>query len=301
MEELWGFARAVLLGVLLLVLLLRLFEDRLIFFPDGDARGDEDLSRSTVPLEDVFFETRDGVRLHAWWASAYAKTSAGRPADEPLLTTLYFHGNAGNLTNRIDNIGFLRLLPANVLAVDYRGYGKSQGRPSEEGVYRDAEAAYDYLVRERGIPAGQVVLLGQSLGTAVAADLATRRPVAGLILECGFPSARRVAQKVMWLPGLRFLLRSRFDSAAKLNQIRSPVLVAHCQQDPVIPFALGEELYAAANRPKTFVAYPGACHEPIYVANPTDYAAKLRSFLKAVSRQGGHGGKEAREAQAPSE
>jgi fermentation-respiration switch protein FrsA (DUF1100 family) len=278
-EELWGFGRAVLLGVLLLVLLLRLFEDRLIFFPDGDVTGDEDRSRSRVPLEDVFFQTSDGVRLHAWWA--------GSSAAEAVLTILYFHGNAGNLTNRIDNIGFLQQLPANVLAVDYRGYGKSQGRPSEEGVYRDAEAAYDYLVRVRGIPAEHVVLLGQSLGTAVAVDLATRRPVAGLILECGFPSAPRVAQKAIWIPGLRFILRSRFDSASKLKSLTVPVLVAHCRQDPVIPYALGEELFAAAHEPKTFVSYVGPCHEPLYIANPSDYTLKLRSFLETVSRQGG--------------
>jgi hypothetical protein len=308
-EELWGFGRAVLLGVLLLVLLLRLFEDRLIFFPDGDTRGEWDFSRSGVAVEDIFFTTRDGVRLHGWWVPSFAPTSGApaggpayassnrsdvKPAADKIPSLLYFHGNAGNLTDRIENIAFLRILPANVLAVDYRGYGKSQGRPSEEGVYRDAEAAYDYLVQGRGVLAEQVVLLGQSLGTAVAVDLATRRPVGGLILECGFPSARRVAQKVMWLPGLRFLLRSRFDSAAKLKANQVPVLVAHCQQDPVLPYALGEELYAAANPPKMFVSYPGACHEPLYVANPTDYAAKLRSFLETVSRQGG---KEAKDPQ----
>ena len=106
----------------------------------------------------MYFTTRDNVRLHAWWA----------PADGATKTFLYFHGNAGNLTHRIENISFLQQLPVNVLAVDYRGYGKSEGRPTEAGVYRDAEAAYDYLSKERGILSAEIVVLGQSMGSAVA-------------------------------------------------------------------------------------------------------------------------------------
>jgi hypothetical protein len=271
-EAMWGLARAVLVGLLLAVLLLRLFEDRLIFFPDLFSK-DVDPGKAGVPVEDVFLITSDGVRLHGWFAAAEA--GAGAP------TILYFHGNAGNLAGRIDNIGFLRRLPANVLAVDYRGYGKSEGRPTETGVYRDAEAAYDYLVKGRAVKPERLFVLGQSLGSAAAVDLASKRPVAGVILEAGFPSARRVAQEATWIPGLGYLLRSKFDSARKLKGIRVPVLVAHCRQDPVIPFKLGEELFAAANEPKTFVAYDGGCHEPLFTADPEGYAAKLRTFLKA--------------------
>ena len=272
-ETFWGVGRAVLVGLLLAVLLLRLFEDRLIFFPDLFSE-DVDPARAGVPVEDVFFTTSDGVRLHGWYSVAEGATH----------TILYFHGNAGNLAGRIDNIGFLRRLPANVLAVDYRGYGKSQGRPSESGVYRDAEAAYDYLTRQRRVPPEQLYVLGQSLGSAVAVDLASKRPVAGVILEAGFPSARRVAQEATWIPGLGYLLRSKFDSARKLKTIRVPVLVAHCREDPVIPFKLGEELFAAAKEPKQFVAYDGGCHEPLYTADPDGYATKLRAFLQATAK-----------------
>ena len=274
-ETAWGLLRAVLVGLLLAVLLLRLFEDRLIFFPDLFSQ-DVDTARAGVPVEDVFFTTSDGVRLHGWYSPAEGGATAP--------TILYFHGNAGNLAGRIDNIGFLRRLPANVLAVDYRGYGKSQGRPTEAGVYRDAEAAYDYLVKERSVKPAGILILGQSLGSAVAVDLASKRPVAGLILEAGFPSARRVAQEATWIPGLGYLLRSKFDSAAKLKSIRVPVLVAHCWQDPVIPFKLGEELFAAANEPKQFIAYTGGCHEPLYAADPDDYAARLRAFLQSAAK-----------------
>jgi len=273
-----GLIRALLIGLLLLVLLIRLFEERFIFFPDHFAAGTWDPAEYGVQVEDVFFTTRDGVRIHGW----LAPTKEGWVAESP--TVLYFHGNAGNLTNRIDNIGFLQQLPVNVLAVDYRGYGQSQGRPTEAGVYRDAEAAYDYLVKERKIPSEKIVVLGQSLGVPVAVDLASKRPVAGLILEGGFPSARRVAQRVMFLPGVGYILRSKFDAAAKLKGIHVPVLVAHCRQDPVLPFFLGEELYAAANEPKTFASYPGGCHEPLFIADPDDYAARLRKFLVSAIR-----------------
>ena len=224
------------------------------------------------------------MRIHAWWAPSYAKAPEGKEAPGAARTILYFHGNAGNLSLRLPNIGWLQQLPANVLAVDYRGYGKSEGKPTEEGVYRDAEASYDYLVRERKVPPEQVVVVGQSLGTAVAVDVASKRKVAVVILEAGFPSAKRVAQRAMGLLGLGWIIRSRFDSAAKLKNIHVPVLIAHCREDSVMPFALGEELYAVANQPKQFVAYPGDCHEPLYTANPDDYAARLREFLGLATK-----------------
>ena len=294
-ETLWGLGRAVLLGLLLLVLLVRMFEERLVFFPDRYATNEWDPGRMGVEVEDVFFTTADSVRLHAWWApaSSFAKATEDKPAEQApgapdaLLTILYFHGNAGNLTNRIENIAFLRQLPANVLAVDYRGYGKSEGRPTEAGVYLDAQAAYDYLFHERSVVPDQLVVLGQSLGVAVAVDLASKRPVAGLILEGGFPSAGRVVQRTMGLPGLRFVIRSKFDSAAKLKEISVPVLVAHCTRDPILPYALGEELYAAAHQPKTFVSYDSDYHEPLFFADPSDYAARLRAFLKSATEAQG--------------
>ncbi len=277
-ETLWGLGRAVLVGLLLLLLLVRMFEERLVFFPDRYATNEWDPGRMGVEVEDVFFTTSDGVRLHAWWAPPPSGQALGTS-----LTILYFHGNAGNLTNRIENIAFLRQLPANVLAVDYRGYGKSEGRPTEAGVYLDAQAAYDYLFHERGVVPDHLVVLGQSLGVAVAVDLAWKRPVAGLILEGGFPSAGRVVQRTMGLPGLRFVIRSKFDSAAKLKEISVPVLVAHCTRDPILPYALGAELYAAANQPKTFVSYDSDYHEPLFFADPSDYAARLRAFLESAT------------------
>jgi len=268
-ETWWGIVRAVLIGVLLSILLIRMFEERFIFFPDIAYGGGDKPEDYGLRAEEVFLTTADGVRIHGYWSPAIG---AGR-------TILLFHGNAGNLSHRLDYVAFLNLLPANVLAIDYRGYGKSEGHPTEEGVYLDAQAAYDYVTRDRSVRREQIFAVGQSLGVAVAVDLASKRPLAGLVLEGGFPSARRVARRAIWLPGIAYVIRSKFDSGAKLKQLHIPVLVAHCRQDSVLPFALGEELYAAANQPKTFVAYPGPCHEPLFHADPTDYTSKLRNFL----------------------
>ena len=277
-ETAWGIARVLLVALLLVILLIRVFEDRMVFFPEPARSSDQTPAQAGVKVEDVFLTTSDGVKIHTWWAET---PGAQR-------TVLYFHGNAGNLSLRLPTIGWLQQLPANVLAVDYRGYGKSEGKPTEEGVYRDGEAAYDYLVREHKIPAEQIVVLGQSLGTTVAVDVASKKPVGAVILEAGFPSAKRVAQVAMRLPGVWLVMRSDFNSARKLKDVRTPVLVAHCRQDPVIPFALGEELYAAANQPNRFVAYQGDCHEPLYSADPRDYAARLRAFLGLGPEPPGH-------------
>jgi len=277
-ETVWGIARVLLVALLLVILLIRVFEDRMVFFPEPARDSDQTPAQAGVKVEDVFLTTSDGVKIHSWWAGT----------EGAQRTVLYFHGNAGNLSLRLPTIGWLQRLPANVLAVDYRGYGKSEGKPTEEGVYRDGEAAYDYLVQERKIPPEQIVVLGQSLGTTVAVDVASKKPVGAVVLESGFPSAKRVAQVAMRLPGLWLVMRSDFNSARKLKDVRAPVLVAHCRQDPVIPFKLGEELYAAANQPNRFVAYAGDCHEPLYTADQRDYAARLRAFLGLGPEPTGH-------------
>ncbi len=276
-ETVWMGARPVLIAVLLAILLLRMFEDRLIFFPNVHAWNDWDTRSQGLETEDVFFVTEDNVRIHGWWIAAPV---APAESEEPVPTILYLHGNAANLTNRIDNLKFLRDLPANLFAIDYRYYGKSEGPfPNEEGVYHDARAAYDYLVKERGVDPARLIVLGQSLGTAIAVHLATEREVAGLILESGLPSAPRVAQLNIPLPGVRFIMRSRFDSAAKLPGIHKPVLVAHCVDDPILSLQLGEELFAAANEPKTLVTYDSACHEPLYDVAYEEYADRLRELI----------------------
>lgn len=265
-----------LLVYLGLLLLLRVFENGLIYFPNYPGRLSGDWQPRGLPVEDVFLHTSDAVKLHAWWIAA--------PGAE--FTFVAFHGNAANLANRADIYQFLRSVPANVFAVEYRGYGKSEGKPGEDGFYQDAQAAYDYLVTQRGIAPGKIVAIGHSLGTAVAADLASRRELGGLVLEAPFPSGAAVARQVYpFLPGLGGVLKSKFATGQKLAQVRAPVLVVHCTKDPVLPFALGEEVFRLAREPKFFLRIDGACHEEAALVAPEIYGEKLRQFLSALPRK----------------
>ncbi len=264
------------LGVayLLVLVLLRVFESRIIFYPDYPGRLEGNWQPAGLPVEDVWLRTSDGVRLHAWWI----------PAAGSEFTFLAFHGNASNIANRADTYRFLHELPVNVLGLEYRGYGKSEGAPTEDGLYLDAEAGHDYLTKARGVAARQIVSYGQSVGTAVAADLPTRREVGGVVLEAAFPSARALARRAFpFLPGAGLVAKTKFESARKLATISAPKLIVHCENDPVIPFALGEELYRAAREPKTFFQAKSFCHEEMSYVAPEKYRAQLLAFLKSLS------------------
>jgi len=262
-----------IVAYLAVLLAFRLFENHLIYFPGYPGRLSGDWHPQGLAVEDVWLSAADDVKLHAWWIK-------GEGAE---FTLVAFHGNASNLANRADIYGFLRDLPANVLAVEYRGYGRSQGAPSEDGLYRDAEAAYHYLVRERGIAPHRIIAFGASLGTAVAADLAARHPVGGVVLEAPFSSGKAVARRVYpFLPGLGSVVRSKFDTAAKLAHVQAPLLVVHCARDPVLPIALGEEVYRLAREPKFFLRLEGECHEEGPLVAPEEYRAQLVAFLQQI-------------------
>jgi len=284
------------LAYLAVILLLLAFEKRLIFFPQIPGRLTGDWSPPDLAHEDVWLTAADGVRLHGWWIPADAKSLAleGRPSPAgaaggsgDLPTFLCFHGNAANIAWRADFYRFLRGLPANVFAVEYRGYGRSEGGASEQGIYRDADAAYSYLVHEREIPPRQIIALGQSLGTAVAAELAARRELGGVVLEAPFPSARDLARRIYWfVPGLGWLIRSRFETSQNLERashtFAAPLLVIHCTRDPVIPFAFGKEVYDRAPEPKSFLAVSGECHEEATLVDPEGVKRALLLFAEQV-------------------
>ena len=268
-----------LLAYAVILALLLIFEKRLVFFPQIPGRLSGDWHPPDLNHEEVWLTTSDGVRVNGWWIPSVA--GGGSP------TFLCFHGNAANIAWRADVYRFLRDLPANVLAVEYRGYGRSEGEPSEAGIYRDAEASYAYLVRERGIPSGRIIALGQSLGTAVAAELAANHELGGIVLEAPFPSARAVARRIYWfVPGLGWLMRSRFDTAKNLaaanQRFGTPLLVVHCTGDPVIPFAFGKEVYDRAAQPKWFYSVSGECHEEATLLDPAGLRQELLRFLGQV-------------------
>lgn len=264
----------ILVSYVLVLCLLRTFASRLIYFPDLGGRLAGDWTPAGLPVQDVWLASSDGNRLHSWWI----------PNEGAKFTFIAFHGNAGNITARAPIYDFLRGTPANVLALEYRGYGRSEGSPAEQGLYLDSEAAYDYLVHEKGLDPKSILSYGQSLGTAVAVHLAAQREVAGVILEAPFPSAATVARRLFWfLPGLHLITKSQFDTTGKLRQVQAPVLIVHCAQDPVLPLDLGQEVYTAVRSPKSFVKIDSYCHEEASLIDPLRYRTSLKRFLDTLT------------------
>jgi len=268
------FLLYIFVAYVLLLVLVRLFERHMIFFPDYPDRLEGDWQPSMLGPEDIWVTATDGTRLHAWWI----------PNANAKFTFLAFHGNASNIANRAPTYEFLRDTPANVLALEYRGYGHSQGKPTEAGLYLDAEAAYQYLVNTRRLDPKSIVSFGQSVGTSVAVDLAAHHGIGGVILEAPFPSASRVASKLYWfLPGLNLLVHSQFDTQSKLKKITAPILIVHCTRDPVLPFQLGQEVYNSALAPKHFLPISGYCHEESSLIAPAQYRSALQNFLASLA------------------
>jgi fermentation-respiration switch protein FrsA (DUF1100 family) len=259
----------VMLGVMLVILAL---ENRLLFYP-VTAAEDWEPPPPELRVDDVEFTSRDGTRLHAWWA-----TPRGWEPSQGAL--LYCYGNAGNLSYRGEPVRRWRdALHTAVLIFDYPGYGKSGGRPSEAGCYAAADAAYDWLTQAQQVPGERVLLYGASLGGAVATDLAARRPHRGLILMSTFSSLPDMAQQTLpWLPA-RWMVRNRFDTLVKLGTCCQPVFIAHGTADGMVPFAHGQRLFAAAREPKHFCPLVGHGHND--PPGPDFYEA-VREFLARV-------------------
>jgi uncharacterized protein len=259
-----------LIAYLIALIVLRLFEPQLIFFPNYPGRLEGDWHPRGLPVEDVWLKASDGTKLHAWWI----------PNKDAKFTFLAFHGNASNIANRASVYEFLRTSPANVLALEYRGYGHSEGKPSESGIYLDAEAAHQYLVDVQRIDPKSIISFGQSLGTAVAANVAARLPVGAAVLEAPFPSASALARKIFWfLPGIQFFVHGQLNTAARLQQARVPLLVVHCTQDPVIPFEFGQAVYDRAPEPKRLLRIENMCHEEASFVSPGKYREALEEFM----------------------
>jgi uncharacterized protein len=267
------FILTLLIGYLIALIVVRLFESHLIFFPDYPGRLEGDWHPRALPVEDVWLAAADGTKLHAWWI----------PNKDAKFTFLALHGNASNIANRASVYQFLHSTPANVLALEYRGYGHSEGKPSESGMYLDAQAAHQYLVDVKKIDPKTIISFGQSLGTAVAANLASQLPVGAVVLEAPFPSASVLARKMFWfLPGIQFFVHGQLNTAARLQHTGAPLLVVHCTQDPVIPFEFGQSVYNRAPEPKRFLRIETLCHEEASSVAPHEYRAALDEFLATL-------------------
>lgn len=273
-ERLIAGCAALVFSGLFLFMALRWFEHAVTFHP---LRYDDRTGWKQPPgAQDVWLTTSDHVRLHGWLFEA-----KNRPA---LATIIHFHGNGGNISSvgwvgeRLSRRGF------DVLLLDYRGYGRSEGDvDGERGLYADADAGYEYVTKTRGVRPSNVVLYGQSLGTAVAVDLASRQEAAALILESGFSSSSDLAATVLpILPRrLHFLVKNRFESARKLSSVRCPVLIAHGDPDLTIPTEHGRLLFKAANEPKELLIYPGAGHN-VFGSLGDGYLDRVADFLRTA-------------------
>lgn len=253
-------------GATLGVLAVAAFQSRFIYFPSREVRRTP--ADAGLAFEDVWLTATDGVRTHGWWV----------PAENARGTVLFFHGNAGNLGDRIETIEIFARLGLDTLAVDYRGFGNSEGTPGENGTYDDADAAYEYLIGERGVDPSRLVLMGRSLGGGVATSLAVERAHGALVLESTFTSVPDMAAHALPFLPARWLTYILYDNLARIPEIRSPLLVVHSPDDEIVPYEHGRRLFEAANEPKTFLEISGDHGGGFYYSGAT-YTDGFSAFL----------------------
>ena len=256
----------------LLVVVVYFMQGRMLYLADVPSRT-LTMTPADVGMDyqDVSIETTDGVTLHGWFI-----------AGQSSRVLLFFHGNAGNISHRLDSIRQFQDLGLSVLIIDYRGYGQSEGRTTERGIYRDADAAWRYLIEGRGLVASNIVIFGRSLGASVASRLAAQHQPLALIVESSFTSVPDIAQDLYpWLPA-RWLSRLGHATRDHIQDVRCPVLVVHSRDDEIIPFHHGEAIFASANEPRTLLAIRGT-HNDGFLRDEHTYIRGLRTFLTGLS------------------
>lgn len=253
-----------------LALYLYAFQARYVYFPELPSRqvtatpADIGLTFDAVTLR-----TADGEMLAGWFV----------PAPAARGTLLYLHGNGGNIGHRLDQIEVFHRLGLNVFIIDYRGYGASSGKPSEQGTYRDALAAWTYLTQQKRLAPERIVVFGESLGGSIAARLAARHPPAGLILYASFASVPELAQALYPMFPASLLVRYRYDTRSALGRVKSPLLILHGSEDEIIPFSHGQALLAAAREPKRLVALRGGHNDALLLSREV-FAREVETFVQ---------------------
>jgi fermentation-respiration switch protein FrsA (DUF1100 family) len=242
-----------------------------LFFPDSEMAADP--AEFGMAFEDQWIETSDGIRLHSWWI----------PAHQPKAVLLFFHGNAGNISHRLHNLRLLRGMGISPLIPDYRGYGRSGGRPDEKGFYLDARAAYMAASKRAEESKCKLVVFGRSLGGAAAVSVGGFKGVSGVILESTFTNLGDMAKSLYLVPWLDKLLGGRFDSDERIKAIRVPLLFIHGDRDQIVPMRLGRKLYDRAAGPKAFFTVAGAGHNDTVNTGGAEYLTRVADFLDGLS------------------
>jgi fermentation-respiration switch protein FrsA (DUF1100 family) len=258
--------------ILLLFYLLILFvvyfkQDSMLYFPEKEIwQTPKDIN---LEYNEINFRTKDGVKIAGWYI----------PADNEKGVLLFCHGNAGNISHRLDSIEIFNILNLSVLIFDYRGYGKSAGKPSENGTYLDAEAAWDYLVNVKQKSPQNIIIFGRSLGGAIAAEIAMRKNPAALIIESCFTSVPELGKKFYpWLP-IKLISKFKYSTIDKMGSINCPKLIIHSHEDEIIPFGHGKALYENAFQPKEFLEIKGGHNEGFLISGKA-YNDGLKFFLR---------------------
>ncbi len=304
LKRLVNYLLLILALLAVFALWLRWREPSMIYYPDRAIAITPD--KLGQRYEDVWLTTADGVRINGWYLPA-AHSLPSSP-----FTLLFLHGNAGNISHRYEKFDIFRSLGADVFIIDYRGYGRSEGQPNEPGTYLDAQAAYDYLTglvaaspargarsqsaatedpgpraglaatTGRALPPRSIVVYGESLGAAVAVELASKVPVGGLVIEEAFTSVGDVGQKIFPFLPVRWLVRNKYDSLSKIGRVNVPVLIFHSRNDEIFPMRHAERLFAAAREPKTLVELRGG-HNDAFLTSAETYREALRKFFDKLS------------------
>ena len=246
---------------------LRWYEQKSVYYPERDIH--QTPRDAGLPFEEVKLSTADGETIHGWWVPSGKR-------DAPVL--LFFHGNGGNVSHRLEKLAVFRGVGANTLIIDYRGYGRSSGTPSERGIYRDALAAYGWLTQAQGVDPKRIVVYGESLGSAVAVHLASEAPTGGVIVESGFTSVTDIAQKMFPFLPVRWILKHKFNSIDKVHRINAPLLILHSRQDELFEMSHPERLLGAAQSPKRLVEMEGG-HNDAFLVSADTYRAAIAQFL----------------------
>jgi alpha-beta hydrolase superfamily lysophospholipase len=266
MLQVFGF---LVLVYLVLLVFLYFRQKHFLYFPLKELEATpQDIG---LPFKEVNLKTSDDCQIHGWFIGDQKAKDV----------VLFYHGNAGNISHRLDSIDIFYRLGFNVFIFDYRGYGRSEGDPSEEGTYLDSEAAWQYLVNKEKIPPKQIILFGRSLGGAIAACQATKVKAKCIILESTFTSVPDFGARIYPFLPIRWISKFLYDTRANLKHIDIPVLIIHSQDDELIPFSYGKQLYKAANQPKELLILTGS-HNEGFLESERIYKKGLKTFLSKL-------------------